>query len=202
MARTKFPVGNIRKTEIREMARQMGYFELANKAESYEICFVPDNDYRGFLKRKVAGLEEKVDGGLFVDEEGNILGKHKGYPFYTIGQRKGLGIALGEPYFVTSIKPDENVVVLGKEDALLRNGMFVHHLNMQKYAAVEPGHRSVTKIRYKNAGTESMLSLEGNDLLRVEFDENVSAITPGQSAVFYEGNDVIGGGHILSSFMK
>ena len=95
MARTKFPVGNIRKSEIRSMAREMGYVDLANKAESYEICFVPDNDYRGFLKRRVDGLEEKVDGGLFVDAEGKVLGKHKGYPFYTIGQRKGLGIALG-----------------------------------------------------------------------------------------------------------
>jgi len=180
----------------------MGYFDLANKAESYEICFVPDNDYRGFLKRKVEGLEERVDGGLFVDEDGNILGTHKGYPFYTIGQRKGLGIALGEPYFVTEIKPAENVVVLGKEDTLLRNGMFVHHLNMQKYESVNAGHSSVTKIRYKNTGSESMLSLEGNDLMRVEFKDDVSAITPGQSAVFYEGNDVIGGGHILSSFIR
>jgi len=201
LSRTKFPVGNIRKTEIREMARQMGYFELANKAESYEICFVPDNDYRGFLKRKVEGLEQRVDGGLFVDAEGNILGTHKGYPFYTIGQRKGLGIALGEPYFVTAINPDENLVVLGKEDALLRNGMFVHHLNMQKYAHIQNSHPSVTKIRYKNAGTKSVLYLEDKELMRVEFSEQVSAITPGQSAVFYEGNDLIGGGHILSSFM-
>jgi tRNA-specific 2-thiouridylase len=202
LARTKFPVGNIRKAEIREMAREMGYFDLANKAESYEICFVPDNDYRGFLKRKVDGLEARVDGGFFVDEAGNVLGQHKKYPFYTIGQRKKLGIALGEPYFVTEIKPDENLVVLGKEDALLRNGMFVHHLNLQKYATVDPGHRSVTKIRYKNAGSESILSLVDKDLMSVEFHESVSAITPGQSAVFYEGNDVIGGGHILSAFMK
>jgi len=200
MARTKFPVGNIRKPEIRNMAREMGYIDLANKAESYEICFVPDNDYRGFLKRRVEGLEEKVDGGLFVDAEGNILGKHKGYPFYTIGQRKGLGIALGEPYFVTEIDPVTNVVVLGKEDSLWRNGMFVHHLNLQKYDSLPSGYEAITKIRYKNVGTESVLYLEDKDLMRIEFESNVSAITPGQSAVFYEGNDVIGGGHILSSF--
>ena len=173
---------------------------IANKAESYEICFVPDNDYRGFLKRRVDGLEEKVDGGLFVDAEGKVLGKHKGYPFYTIGQRKGLGIALGEPYFVTEIDPITNVVVLGKEDALFRNGMFVHHLNLQKYDTLPLGYDAITKIRYKNAGTESVLFLEDKDLMRIEFEHNVSAITPGQSAVFYEGNDVIGGGHILSSF--
>ncbi len=200
MARTKFPVGNIRKSEIRSMAKEMGYFDLANKAESYEICFVPDNDYRGFLKRRVEGLEEKVDGGLFVDAEGNILGKHKGYPFYTIGQRKGLGIALGEPYFVTEIDPEKNVIVLGKENKLFKNGMFVHQLNMQKYNAVEYGFDALTKIRYKNAGSESKLFLDNEDMMRIEFDDTVSAITPGQSAVFYEGNDVIGGGHILSSY--
>ena len=200
LARTKFPLGEIRKTEIREMARRMGYFELAAKAESYEICFVPDNDYRGFLKRKVSGLEENVKGGLFVDKDGNILGNHNGYPFYTIGQRKGLGIALGEPYFVTEIIPEKNVIVLGKENELLRNGMFVHHLNLQKYDSITDGTEAVTKIRYKNAGEESVLFSDGPDMMHVEFQSMVSAITPGQSAVFYEGNDVIGGGNILNSY--
>ena len=95
------------------MAFDYGYPELAKKVESYEICFVPDNDYRGFLKRSVEGLEEKVDGGNFIDKNGNVLGKHKGYPFYTIGQRKGLDIAFGKPVFVTKIDPDTNTVVLG-----------------------------------------------------------------------------------------
>ena len=92
----------------------MGYPELAKKSESYEICFVPDNDYRGFLKRKVDGLEEQVAGGNFVDKDGKILGNHKGYPFYTIGQRKGLEIAMGKPVFVTKIIPETNTVVLGE----------------------------------------------------------------------------------------
>ena len=114
LSRTLLPLGTYRKTEIRQMAHDFGYPELAKKSESYEICFVPDNDYRGFLKRKVEGLEEKVDGGYFVDKSGKILGKHKGYPFYTVGQRKGLDIALGKPAFVTEIIPETNTVVLGE----------------------------------------------------------------------------------------
>ncbi len=155
LERTKFPLGHLRKSEIKQMAKDLGYFDLANKPESYEICFVPDNDYRGFLKRRVLGLEEKVDGGLFVDKEGKILGNHKGYPFYTIGQRRGLGIALGEPYFVTEIIPEKNVVVLGLENELEKNGMFVNQINMLKYDAVENGKEAVTKIRYKTPGAES-----------------------------------------------
>lgn len=201
LKRTNFPLGHLRKTEIRQMAKDMGLIELANKPESYEICFVPDNDYRGFLKRRVEGLEERVDGGLFVDKNGNILGKHKGYPFFTIGQRKGLGIALGQPYFVSEIRPDVNEVVLGLEEDLLRNGAFVHNLNLQKYAAINDAMEVSTKIRYKSPGALSTIIPEGNGILKVEFETMVNAITPGQSAVFYEGNDVIGGGNILSNFL-
>ncbi|HET8962520.1 MAG TPA: tRNA 2-thiouridine(34) synthase MnmA, partial [Chitinophagales bacterium] len=201
LKRTNFPLGHLRKTEIRQMAMDMGLIELANKPESYEICFVPDNDYRGFLKRRVEGLEERVDGGLFVDKNGNILGKHKGYPFFTIGQRKGLGIALGQPYFVSEIRPDVNEVVLGLEEDLLRNGAFVHNLNLQKYPAIQDSMEVSTKIRYKSPGALSNIFPEGNGILKVEFETMVNAITPGQSAVFYEGNDVIGGGNILSNFL-
>ncbi|HEY0610389.1 MAG TPA: tRNA 2-thiouridine(34) synthase MnmA, partial [Chitinophaga sp.] len=116
LARTLLPLGKYRKTEIRQMAFDFGYPELAKKAESYEICFVPDNDYRGFLKRRVNGLEESVNGGNFVLKDGTIVGHHKGYPFYTIGQRKGLDIALGRPVYVTGIIPETNTVVLGEED--------------------------------------------------------------------------------------
>lgn len=200
MSRTKFPMGHMHKADIKQMARDMGLHELANKSESYEICFVPDNDYRGFLKRRVEGLEEKVDGGAFVDQSGNVLGKHKGYPFYTVGQRRGLGIALGEPYFVTEIIPEENKVVLGLEHELDRIGMFVRNVNFQKYAAIPNGSELLTKIRYKTPGALSTVYADDNDLLRVEFHSMMAAITPGQSAVLYEGNDVVAGGHILSNF--
>ncbi|MEO6000282.1 MAG: tRNA 2-thiouridine(34) synthase MnmA [Chitinophagaceae bacterium] len=195
LRRTILPLGNYRKTEIRQMAYDFGYPELAKKAESYEICFVPDNDYRGFLKNKVEGLEEKVTGGNFLDKNGNVLGKHKGYPFYTIGQRKGLDIAFGKPVYVTSIDPANNSVVLGDEEDLDQNDMIVGKINMIKYDAITPGMEAHTKIRYKSPGSLSNLYPENNSL-RVRFYDHVKSIAPGQSAVFYEGDDVIGGGVI------
>ena len=177
------------------MANDFGYPELAKKSESYEICFVPDNDYRGFLKRKVTGLEEKVEGGYFVDKSGKILGNHKGYPFYTIGQRKGLDIALGKPAFVTEIIPESNTIVLGEEDDLNKNEMKVAGINWIKYDGVTDGMEVITKIRYKDKGALSNLYTYQNGI-NVRFYEDVKGIAPGQSAVFYEGDDVIGGGII------
>ena len=201
LSRTMLPLGPYRKTQIRQMANDYGYPELARKNESYEICFVPDNDYRGFLKRRVEGLEEKVNGGNFVDKHGNILGQHKGYPFYTIGQRKGLDIAFGKPVFVTKIDPDNNTVVLGDEEDLEQNEMMVGKLNLVKYDSISPGMEAVTKIRYKDKGCLSNIYPD-NGTMKVKFYENVKGIAPGQSAVFYEGDDVIGGGIIQSGVLK
>ncbi|WP_126245168.1 tRNA 2-thiouridine(34) synthase MnmA [Chitinophaga rhizosphaerae] len=194
--RTLLPLGGYRKTEIRQMAFDFGYPELAKKAESYEICFVPDNDYRGFLKRKVEGLEERVDGGNFVLADGTIVGKHKGYPFYTIGQRKGLDIALGRPIFVTEIIPETNTVVLGDEVELNRSEMNVGGINLVKYDQLSEGMEAVVKVRYKDKGTLANLYQGGEGLTKVHFYEQVKGIAPGQSAVFYEGDDVLGGGII------
>jgi tRNA-uridine 2-sulfurtransferase len=195
LSRTLLPLGGYKKSTIRQMAHDFGYPELAKKAESYEICFVPDNDYRGFLKRRVEGLEDSVNGGHFVDKTGKILGQHKGYPFYTIGQRKGLDIALGKPAFVTAIDPATNTVVLGDEVDLAQNEMMVGKLNMIKYDTISDGMEAMTKIRYKDGGMLS--NIYNNDgQVRVRFYEDVKSIAPGQSAVFYEGNDVIGGGII------
>lgn len=199
LARTLFPMGKYHKTEIKQMAVDMGYEELAKKSESYEICFVPDNDYRSFLRNRVDGLEERVDGGDFVSADGTVLGKHKGYPFYTIGQRKGLEIALGEPMYVTEIRPESNTVVLGRKEELQRNGMWVRKLSLQKYEQLPSEMEALTKIRYKDAGAMSSIRQEG-DRMEVVFGTRVNAIAPGQSAVFYEGEDVIGGGWIESSF--
>jgi tRNA-specific 2-thiouridylase len=195
LSRTIMPLGVYHKTEIRQMAHDMGYPELAKKSESYEICFVPDNDYRGFLKRKVDGLEERVAGGNFVDKTGKILGKHRGYPFYTIGQRKGLEVAMGRPVFVTKIDPENNTVVLGDDGDLEQNDMQVSRLNMGKYDTITPGMEALTKIRYKDRGMLSNLYPDGNSVA-VRFYENVKGIAPGQSAVFYEGEDVVAGGII------
>lgn len=195
LSRTIMPLGKYHKKDIRQMAMDMGYPELAKKSESYEICFVPDNDYRGFLKRNVDGLEEKVNGGWFIDKNGKKLGQHKGYPFYTIGQRKGLDIALGKPAYVTAIDPDTNTVVLGDEEDLEQNDMLVTKMNWIKYDGISDGMEVMAKIRYKDQGALANLYNHENGI-RVRFYENVKSIAPGQSAVFYEGNDVIGGGII------
>jgi tRNA-uridine 2-sulfurtransferase len=200
LSRTIFPLGQLTKAEIRQMAVERGFDALVKKSESYEICFVPDNDYRGFLKRRVEGLEERVRGGNFVLEDGTVVGQHEGYPFYTIGQRKGLGIALGYPVFVVEIRKETNEVVLGTFDELNRDGMYVKKLIMGKYADLN-GRKldTITKVRYNDEGTPAVIEQAG-DTMKVFFGNGVNAIAPGQAAVFYEGNDVIGGGWIHSSF--
>lgn len=202
LSRTKLPLGHLRKTEIREMAKERGFMDLVNKSESYEICFVPDNDYRGFLKRRMPELESQVMGGNYVMQDGSVVGKHEGYPFYTIGQRKGLGIALGYPVFVTEIRKETNEVVLGIDKDLERNGMYVSKLNLQKYASIEGPLETVTKVRYKHEGTPATILQESDDRIQVLFHDPVSAIAPGQAAVFYEGDDVVGGGWISKSFRQ
>ncbi|MBD0260077.1 MAG: tRNA 2-thiouridine(34) synthase MnmA [Cytophagales bacterium] len=203
LSRTIFPLGHLRKTEIRQMAAERGFMALVNKSESYEICFVPDNDYRGFLKRRVPELEAQVAGGEFVLEDGTVVGHHEGYPFYTIGQRKGLGLALGFPVFVTEIQKEKNRVVLGRDHELMRDGMWVSKLNMVKYAdLVGRPTETVTKVRYKHPGTPARIEQTPDGRMQVLFHEGVNAIAPGQAAVFYEGNDVIGGGWITKSFRQ
>jgi tRNA-specific 2-thiouridylase len=196
LSRSRFPLGNNSKNEIRQMAFDWGYEALSKKAESYEICFVPDNDYRGFLKRRVDGLEEKVRGGNFIDKNGNILGKHDGYPFYTVGQRKGLGGGFKTPKYVTHIIPETNTVVLGEVQDLMRNYMIVGGINSMKYPSIPEGFEAITQVRYNDNGILSKLSHEPNGQIGVEFFANVKGIAPGQSAVFYEEDDVVGGGII------
>ncbi|GIV32571.1 MAG: tRNA-specific 2-thiouridylase MnmA [Chitinophagales bacterium] len=201
LSRTIFPLADYDKTQIRKMAEDWGYTALARKPESYEICFVPDNDYRGFLKRKVKNLEENVRGGKFVNREGKVLGTHQGYPFYTIGQRRGLGVATGQPMYVTGIIPETNTVVLGNEDELKHRAMYVGNLNMIKYSNFTDGMELLTTVRYNDKGTMARVYNERDGKrVRVEFQKPVRAITPGQSAVFYEGDDVVGGGIIQQVF--
>ena len=200
LSRTIFPLGNLHKSAIRDFATERGFHELVQKPESYEICFIPDNDYRGFLKRRVPELAEQVAGGEFVMEDGRVVGKHEGYPFYTVGQRKGLGIALGFPAFVTRIEKETNRVILGNYDDLAKNGTTIGKLNMVKYAdLLDKPTPTVTKVRYNDSGTEAIIEQFG-DKMKVHFLNGVHAIAPGQAAVFYEGNDVIGGGWIETSY--
>lgn len=196
LARTKFPLGSFTKAEIRQMAFEMGQVELANKSESYEICFVPDNDYRSFLRHRVEDIDERIGAGNFILSDGTVVGKHAGYPYYTIGQRKGLGIALGRPVFVIQILPESNTVVLGSEEELQKDTAYVRNINLIKYEHIPEPMEAVTKIRYKDAGAISRI-VEENGSMKVDFEHYVKGIAPGQSAVFYEGNDLLGGGFLM-----
>ncbi|TNE68420.1 tRNA 2-thiouridine(34) synthase MnmA [bacterium] len=197
LARTTYPLGKYHKTEIRQMAQDFGLLNVANKKDSYEICFVPDNNYRRFLKHRVPGLEEKVEGGNFVDKTGKVVGKHHGYPFYTIGQRRGLHLAMGSPVYVTDINPETNTVTVGPESELMSSICVAKQINMGKYERVpEEDMKVIGAIRYNDDGADGFLTQTGDDELTIRFPIGRSAITPGQALVLYEGDDVIGGGWI------
>ena len=198
LSRTIFPMGKYHKKDIKQMAINRGYTALAKKNESYEICFIPDNNYRGFLKRKVEGLEDQVKGGNFVNLNGEIIGKHDGYPFYTIGQRK-LGVSLGpNPTYVIEINPEDNTVVVGTKEDLKKQEMFVRNVNYLKYTSINDGMECLVKVRYKHKGETATITNEGENL-KILFHKRVSGIAPGQSAAIYEGEDLIAGGFIMKS---
>lgn len=196
LSRTLFPLGTWLKSDVKKYVWEKGFREKAAKKESMEVCFI-DDDYRTFLKRQVPGLTEQVGKGWFVDEEGKKLGEHRGYPFYTIGQRKGLEIALGYPAFVTKINPAKNTITLGKKESLS-----VRYMILENYETAFPellfsGNPEITvKIRYRSAGIPAVVVRLDERCLRVEFGTEASAVTPGQSAVFYHEGAVIGGGII------
>ncbi|SMO77487.1 tRNA 2-thiouridine(34) synthase MnmA [Fodinibius sediminis] len=197
LARTKFPLGNFEKTEIRKLAEEFGLNKVATKPDSYEICFVPDDDYRRFLKDRVDGLEERVKGGKFVDQEGNIVGEHEGYPFYTIGQRRGLDLALGKRVYVTDINPDTNVITIGEKEDLISTTCRAKNVNLSKYGEVPGGEMDVVgAIRYNDDGVVGQLKQLGEDEIEVTFPTGREAIAPGQAVVCYEDNDVVAGGWI------
>jgi len=199
LKRTMFPVGDMIKTDIRKMAEERGFIDLSKKKDSYEICFIPDNDYRSFLLRKHPELDGKK--GKFLDVNGNIIGEHDGYPFFTVGQRRGLGITLGKPMFVTEIRPETNEVVLGDSEDLERDAMLINKVNLQKATSISDGMRVTTKVRYKHRGESSLIvsGKDSPDLAEVSFMAPVPGIAPGQSAVFYDGDDVVGGGIITKT---
>lgn len=195
LSRTLFPLGELTKPEVRKIALEHGYEKLSKKVESQEICFIPENDYRAFLAEQVENYTEKYGAGYFIDTKGNKLGMHKGFPNYTIGQRKGLGIALGQPMFVVAIHPEDNTVVLGTKDELQGKTFYAYDISLMKYAQIPEGFEVTAKIRYRNQGGKASLFPE-DKRIRVVFHEDMDSITPGQSAVFYENEDVVGGGII------
>jgi tRNA-uridine 2-sulfurtransferase len=195
LRRTLFPLGHLTKTEVRQIAFNKGFEAISKKRESQEICFIPDNDYRRFIRERVPEIDQQIGEGNYVDTSGKIVGKHQGFPFYTIGQRKGLNIAMGHPMYVIGIDPKTNTVILGERVELDKKELHVSQLNMMKFKNIEGEMEVTTKIRYNNKGTLSRISQHG-DTIKVEFYQNAWAVTPGQSAVFFDGNDVIGGGII------
>ena len=201
LARTLFPMGKFLKSDIRKMALEMGFSGLANKPESYEICFIPDNDYRSFINRKKPDTITQFANGKIITTEGEIVGKHNGYPFYTIGQRKGI-VAMGEPYYVVQIIPETNTIVIGREEELFSRSLLVKQLNLIKYQKLPAELSVTTKIRYRDAGSESIVVPKNAHEAAVYFSDPVKSITPGQAAVFYEDNDVVGGGWIDATTQK
>lgn len=194
LAHTLMPIGQYTKDEIRQIALDAG-IPVANKPDSQDICFIPDGDYKTFLK-KYANRELPSEGN-FVNEAGEILGKHKGITNYTVGQRKGLGIALGKPVFVSAIRSEKNEVVISDTGDVFSRELYCNKLN---FMAVEDLHEPtevVAKIRYAHKGTPCTVEKVGEDIVKCIFHEDVRAITPGQSVVFYQNDYVFGGGIII-----
>lgn len=197
LARTIFPLGGYSKTEIRQIAEDHGLLNVANKPDSYEICFVPDDDYRRFLKDKKPEIIKELKGGKFVDKDGNILGEHEGYPFYTIGQRRGLNLPMGKPVYVTHINPYSNTITIGEKSDLVSSTLIAKEVNLIKYDRIPGGEMDIIgAIRYNDEGAHGTISQTNEDEIKVHFPAGREAITPGQAVVCYEGNDVVAGGWI------
>ncbi|GAB4451923.1 MAG: tRNA 2-thiouridine(34) synthase MnmA [Bacteroidia bacterium] len=195
LARTIFPLSEYTKVQVREIAVKEGFDYLAKKSESYDICFIPDNDYRKFLMNKVPDAIEKIGEGNFIYHN-KIVGKHKGYPFYTIGQRKGLEVALGNPVYVKEIIPERNEVIIADKEELAQQIIKVRDYNLIKYEKLPDNFQALVKIRYKDPGKMATIHTLNDKHLEIVFHEPVYAVAPGQSAVFYEGGDLVGGGFI------
>lgn len=196
LARSIFPLGTYEKPEIRQMASDFGLDSVADKPDSYEICFVPDNDYGRFLRDRVDGLEERVSGGDIVLSDGTVVGEHDGYPFYTIGQRRGLDLALGTRVYVTNIDPDTNTITVGPKEELMQQTLKAGEVNLIKYPSLKEERPAWGAIRYNDEGAGCLTWQDDDDMLNVAFAEPRRAITAGQSIVLYEGEDVLGGGWI------
>lgn len=195
LSRAIFPLAKYTKDELREYAASKGFEKVAGKKDSMEICFIEDDEYRNFLRTEIKDIDKSPGEGNFVLTDGKIVGKHKGFPFYTIGQRKGLGIALGEPAYVINIDSKTNTIVLGKREDLLKYNVEISKINLMMYDKIDDGLEVTIKIRFRSKAVLGRLyNIDGG--LRIEMNEKVSAVTPGQSAVFYDGDIVIGGGII------
>ena len=195
LSHTLMPVGEYTKDEIRQIAEEAG-LPVAHKADSQEICFIPDNDYAGFIDREAKDRVPKP--GNFVTTDGKILGQHKGITHYTIGQRKGLNLSMGKPVFVTKICPKTNEVIIGDNEDVFTNTLLCKNINYMGMEDLNQPRKVFAKIRYAHKGEMCLLEKVGEDMIRCTFDNPVRAVTPGQAVVFYEQDYVLGGGTIIS----
>jgi tRNA-specific 2-thiouridylase len=188
-----FPLGDLEKSEVRELARQAG-FSTAEKPESQEICFVPDGDYAKFIENHLPSYSGAK--GDFVDEEGKVLGEHRGIHAYTIGQRRGLGIATGDRIYVTDIVHGEEKVVLGPKESLMRRGLKANHVSWIHHGRAREGMPVEVKIRHRERTLPGILRIENETNIRIDFNVPEGPVTPGQAVVVYNGEEVLGGGFI------
>ena len=192
LSRILFPLGGLTKDEARSVASAAGLAKVAAKAESQDICFIPAGDYAAFIRER---RPDALKAGDFVLADGSVVGRHRGYPCYTIGQRRGIACALGKPMYVTAKDPLANTVTLGSDDELYSDELVAERVNLISKEKIESGARALVKTRYSQAESPAALYPEG-EAVRVVFDAPQRALTEGQSAVFYEGEAVIGGGII------
>ena len=205
LARALFPLGEMSKPEARDAARQHGLIGVAEKKESQEICFVPDGDYAGFIDRylEAENATERLPGtGEIVDTNGRVIGRHEGIHRYTVGQRRGIGIADERPLYVITIDADRNRVMAGPAEELLSSEFTVARVNWIAFDNI-PGPRepvrAEVRVRYRHTAAPATITPLDNERARIVFDEPQRAITPGQASVFYRGGEVIGGGWIVRS---
>lgn len=198
LARTRFPLGEMTKTEARSIAQQHGFIN-ARKKDSQDICFVPDGDYVAFMERYTG---KSYPQGDFLDLDGNVVGKHKGAVSYTLGQRKGLGLAMGAPVYVCDKNMDKNTVTVGPNEALFSNELLADDWNWFPFESLTQPIRVFAKARYNQPPQSATVYPEDNGTARVVFDQPQRALTPGQAVVLYDGDLVVGGGTITTVLKK
>ena len=195
LKRTLMPVGGYTKEEIREMAAKMN-LPVAHKPDSQDICFVPDGDYASFIEKTA---DQTFPQGNFVLADGTIVGRHNGIIHYTVGQRKGLGVAMGYPVFVLAIRPETNEVVLGKAEESLSRYVRADRINFMSVEDLKEPKKVWAKIRYNHKGAWCTVERTGEDEILCTFDEPLRAAAPGQAVVLYDGEYVLGGGTIINN---
>lgn len=192
LSKTLMPLGDYTKDEIRKIAKEQELI-VSNKPDSQDICFIPDGDYPKFIEEN---SDFEIKKGDFVDKKGEVLGKHDGTISYTIGQRRGLGLSLGVPSYVTNIDTDKNEVVVGSNEDLMKDKLIATKLNFMPFEKLEGKMEVTAKIRYSHKGSKATIKMIDDDKLECTFKEKQRAITPGQAVVFYDGDIVVGGGTI------